>query len=226
MRLSGDATLHAPVSEVYAALNDPALLVRTIPGCQRLEQTGPDAYHMTVYAGVASIKGTFVGDVRLTDQREPHSFVLRATGAGAPGTVDAAATVTLADAGDGATLLSYDAQATVGGVIGGVGQRVLAGVARKTATEFFAAVDAALAGEAAAVPGEAAPGVPVSPAPAPAATLSPAAPPAAPARTGGVWTAPAPPPAAPLRGRDVLIGVLVGAAIALLGVLIGVLVAG
>jgi uncharacterized protein len=225
MRLSGDTTLHAPVSEVYAALNDPALLVRTIPGCQRLEQTGPDAYHMTVYAGVASIKGTFVGDVRLTDQREPHSFVLRATGAGAPGTVDAAATVTLADAGGGATLLRYDAQATIGGVIGGVGQRVLAGVARKTAAEFFAAVDTALAGEPAA------PEAPVSPTPAPAAAPSPAAPsPAAtapaPVRTAGVWTAPAPPPTPPLRGRDVLIGALVGAAIALLGVLIGVLVAG
>ncbi|HEX2356835.1 MAG TPA: carbon monoxide dehydrogenase subunit G [Micromonosporaceae bacterium] len=219
MKLSGDATLHAPVSEVYAALNDPALLVRTIPGCQRLEQTGPDAYRMTVHAGVASIKGTFVGDVRLTDQDEPHAFLLRANGAGAPGTVDATAAVTLADAGNGATLLRYDAQATVGGVIGGVGQRVLAGVARKTATEFFAAVDAALAGESL-------PEVPVSPIPAPgAAALAPTAAPAATPATG-VWTAPAPTPTPALRGRDVLIGAIFGAAVALLGVLVGVLVAG
>ncbi len=141
MKVSGTATLHGPVDRVYGALNDPAVLVRTIPGCERLEQVGADAYRMTVTAGVASIRGTFSGDVRLTDQRAPHSFVLRASGSGSPGTVTADVAVTLADAGDGSTLLSYDADAVVGGMVGGVGQRVLSGVARKTAGEFFAAVD-------------------------------------------------------------------------------------
>ena len=55
MKVSGDATLHAPIDKVWAALNDPAVLVRTIPGCERLELTGPDAYRMMVTAGVASI---------------------------------------------------------------------------------------------------------------------------------------------------------------------------
>src|SRR4051812_10603195 len=147
MKLSGEATLRADVARVYAALNDPAVLVATIPGCLRLEQVGPDAYRATVTAGVASIKGTFDGDVRLTDQAAPHTFTLHASGAGAPGTVSAVATVVLAEAGEGATLLSYDADATIGGVIGGVGQRMLSGVARKTAGEFFAAVDRLLAAE-------------------------------------------------------------------------------
>ena len=47
-----------PARAVWAALNDPAVLVRTIPGCQQLEEVGPDAYRMTLTAGVASIKGT------------------------------------------------------------------------------------------------------------------------------------------------------------------------
>ena len=54
MKLSGEATIAAPVERVYAALNDPAVLVRTIPGCQRLEQTGPDTFKATVAAGVPS----------------------------------------------------------------------------------------------------------------------------------------------------------------------------
>ena len=145
MKLSGEATLQAGVDEVYAALNDPAVLVRTIPGCQRLEQVGPDAYKATVAAGVASIKGTFDGDVRLADQSPPNSFSLHASGAGAPGTVTAVARVSLEPADGGGTVLRYDADATIGGVIGGVGQRMLTGVARKTAAEFFAAVDQALA---------------------------------------------------------------------------------
>ena len=77
MNVSGSAVLHAPRERVWAALQDPAVLVRTIPGCQQLEQVGPDTYRATVMAGVASIKGTYSGDVRLTDQAEPDSFVLR-----------------------------------------------------------------------------------------------------------------------------------------------------
>jgi uncharacterized protein len=223
MKVAGEATLHHPIADVYAALTDPAVLVRTIPGCQRLEQTGPDTYKATVAAGVASIKGTFDGEVRLAKQSAPDSFTLHASGAGAPGTVNAIAEVTLASNASGGTLLRYDADATIGGVIGGVGQRMLSGVAKKTAGEFFAAVDRDLSGVAAAVP--------VSPAPTREVPVSPAAPGATPVVTApagaGVWTRPqAPIDLARLRTRDLMIGAAFGAAIALLGVLIGALVAG
>ncbi len=151
MKVSGTAVLCAPMDKVWVALQDPAVLVRTIPGCQQLEAVGQDEYRMTVSAGVASIKGTYLGNVRLTDHVEPTSFVLRASGQGGPGTVQADVQVTLADAGDGRTSLTYDADAVVGGTIGGVGQRVLAGVAKKTAGEFFNAVDDVLAGRAPAL---------------------------------------------------------------------------
>ncbi len=147
MKVTGSATLHAPREKVWDALNDPAVLVRTIPGCQQLEEVGPDRYRMTITAGVASIKGTYQGDVALTDQEQPGSFTLKASGAGAPGTVSADVKVTLAEA-DGDTRLDYDADAIVGGVVGGVGQRVLSGVAKKTAGEFFKAVDDVLTGKA------------------------------------------------------------------------------
>lgn len=160
MKINGKATLQAPPERVWAALNDPAVLVATIPGCERLERTGPDRYRMTITAGVASITGTYVGDVELADPEPPSAFTLRASGAGAPGTVSADVRVTLAAEADGGTLLRYAADATVGGAIGGVGQRVLAGVARKTATQFFAAVDAHLAAsDAEAVAAEPAPGI-------------------------------------------------------------------
>jgi len=200
MRVSGNATLHAPVEQVYAALNDPAVLVRTIPGCERLERAGEDAYKMTLLAGVASVRGTYAGDVRIADQRPPQGFTLRASGAGAPGTVSADVQVQLAPGDDGTTVLSYDADAVVGGMIGGVGQRMLAGVATRTADQFFAAVDAVLTG--------AAPATGVLPAGEPAAAGQPAvftAPPRAPGPFGGQLAA----------------GVALGAAAALLGVLVG-----
>ena len=208
MKVNGTATLNAPRDAVWVALNDPAVLVRTIPGCQQLEEVGPDAYRMTLTAGVASIKGTYTGDVALTDQEQPGAFTLRATGAGAPGTVQADVRVTLADAGDGTTRLDYDADAVVGGMIGGVGQRVLTGVAKKTAGEFFKAVDDVLTGKAPSVP---------------TPREETAHPVAVPAGAPGVFTAPARGPA--VAGSEFLRGAVFGAVVALAGVLVGGLVA-
>lgn len=201
MKVAGQATLHAPIERVWAALNDPAVLVRAIPGCQRLEATGPDAYAMTVTAGVASIKGTYAGTVALAELREPNSFLMKAAGSGGPGTVSADVRVSLNEVG-GNTELSYDADAVVGGVIGGVGQRMLVGVAKKMAGEFFSSVDDVLTGK---VP----------------ATVTTAA---AANQPAGVFTAPEPDrrlPAGPGEATPFMLGALFGAAAALLGVLVG-----
>lgn len=144
MKVIGNAQFPTTPDVVYRALNDPAVLVRCIPGCQRLEALGDDAYSMSVAAGVGSIKGVYDGRVRLTDQRHPHSFHLHAEGAGAAGTIGADVRVTL-ESTDGGTSLTYDADASVGGMIGGVGQRMLVGVSKRMAAEFFGNVEAALA---------------------------------------------------------------------------------
>lgn len=140
MKVSGSALVAVERKRVWDALQDPDVLVRTIPGCQRLEAIGENAYAMTVTAGVASIKGVYQGEVALRDQEEPDRFTLTARGQGAPGTVEATVDVRLGNA-EGGTRIDYDAEAVVGGMIGGVGQRMLVSVARKTAGEFFAAVE-------------------------------------------------------------------------------------
>ena len=71
------------------------MLVATIPGCERLETTGENAYAMTVTAGVAAIKGTYSGSCTLSDLTEHESLVMRLQGAGAPGTIDATVDVSL-----------------------------------------------------------------------------------------------------------------------------------
>jgi len=221
MKIAGNATLHAPVEAVYAALQDPRVLVRTIPGCERLEQVGDDAYQMTVTAGVASVRGTYAGDVRLTDQRAPHGFTLRASGSGTPGTVAADVSVTLASDDNGTTLLTYDADATIGGMIGGVGQRLLTTVAKRTAGEFSTAVAQVLNGGGVEEAGATPSGPDEAGAP-----LSGVGDGGAPARAAGggagprVYTAPARRPAA-LPGGDFAAGVALGAAAALLGALVG-----
>lgn len=206
MKIAGTATLHAPVERVWTALNDPAVLVRTIPGCQQLEASGPDAYRMTIAAGVASIKGVYQGEVSLSDQQPPGSFRLKASGAGGPGTVSADVVVRLAESADGTTRLDYDADAVIGGMVGGVGQRMLTGVAKKTAGEFFRAVDAVLTGTEPTA-GAAAGAMPV----------------AAPAGSAAIFTPS--PTARGGGGSDFARGAAFGAAVALLGALVGGLLA-
>jgi hypothetical protein len=178
---------------------------------------------MTVAAGVASIKGVYQGKVALHDQQPPGSFRLKASGAGRTGTVSADVLVSLVDAGDGTTRLDYDADAVVGGMVGGVGQRMLTGVAKKTAGEFFSAVDKVLTGTepaaASAVPSAAAVSSTSAAAPAGAAG-SPST------GQGQVFAAPSAAVATGPAGgsRELITGAVVGAAAALLGVLVGALV--
>lgn len=162
MKIAGTNTVPFPVAQVWDALLDPAVLVRTIPGCERLETlsstvAGEHAYAMTVTAGVASIRGTYDGTCTLADLVEHQSLVMRLRGAGAPGTVDATVNVRFEDTGDGGTRISYDADAIVGGMVGGVGQRMLGSVSQRMAKEFFDNVAGALAGPPVAEPSVPAP---------------------------------------------------------------------
>jgi carbon monoxide dehydrogenase subunit G len=145
VKISGADTLPFPVADVWEAILDPKVLVATIPGCERLETTAEHSYAMTVNAGVAAIKGTYAGSCTLSDLAPHRSLVMRLQGAGAPGTVDATVDVHF-DEVDGGTRISYDADAVVGGMVGGVGQRMLTSVSHRMVREFFGNIGSALAG--------------------------------------------------------------------------------
>lgn len=210
MKVNGTAMVGAPLPRVWEALQDPGVLARAIPGCRSLEATGEDVYTMTVSAGVASVRGTYVGRVELTDPDPPRAFTLRARGQGAPGTVDATVRVRLSEDSGKGTRVDYEADATVGGMIGGVGQRVLGTVARKMAAEFFAAVERDLTRPAIAAPTpEKAPEKPKAPAEA-----------AGEAAPGPMAPTPAAPPS-PTAPLPMVAAFLSGGAVALAGVVIG-----
>ena len=204
MKIAGANTIPFPVAQVWDALLDPRVLVGTIPGCERLESTGEHTYDMTVTAGVAAIKGTYAGTCSLADLHPHESLVMRLQGAGAPGTVDATVDVSFSEVEPGVTRIAYEADAVVGGMVGGVGQRMLGSVSRRMAGEFFGNVGDSLAG------------APVSAPPAGVAAAAPAGP----ASAGQVFTAPPPVPGLSSRD-DVLRGVALGAGLVLAGVIVG-----
>ena len=196
-------------------LNDPAVLVATIPGCERLEPSGPDSCRFTVAAKVASTHGTYTGEASVW-QQQPSSFVLTASGAGEPGTVSASVQVRLADTAGGTTELSYDADAVIGGMIAGAGQRLLASVARRMAAEFFSSVDKVLAGDpASTVPASTVPASTVPASTVPASTVPASTVPVPAAPQPSAHLAPARPPPAAHTAPAFARGVLVGSAVTL-----------
>jgi uncharacterized protein len=222
MKITGTSTLAAPPQQVWDAVHDPAVLARCLPGCERLTELAHDHYAMTVTAGVAAIKGTYDGEVALLEPLPPSSFAMRASGVGAPGTVDALVVVRLAETPGGGTELTYDADASVGGAIGGVGQRMLSGVTRKMAGQFFAAVDADIAGGAgvAGVDGVAAESTPADAGA--ASSAREVADPGAPTPRSFAGRAPGAPEPSVLEGsRGFALGVVAGGVIAVIGVALG-----
>lgn len=148
MRFEGDTLIPADPNAVWNGLNDPEVLRRAIPGCSAMEQTGESEFTATVVARVGPVSATFKGKVELADLNPPVSYTLRGRGqGGAAGFAKGQAQILLAPEGDG-TRLSYIADVDVGGKLASVGGRLIQGVARKNADEFFAAFSRVLTGEA------------------------------------------------------------------------------
>ena len=136
MKIEGSADIPAPREKVWAAFLDPNILAQALPGCEKLEAIGPNEYKATMKIGVAAIKGTFEGKVKLSDLEPPNRYRMAVEGSGGPGFVRGEAGMQMSDV-DGGTKVSYDADVQVGGLIASVGQRMLGGVTKMMLDQFF-----------------------------------------------------------------------------------------
>lgn len=140
MKIDATYEIHAPRERVYAALVQPEILRRAIPGCESLEKIGEDTYAAVLKAGVGSIKGKFKGEVRLEDMRPPEHYRIVVEGKGAVGFAKGSADFDL-EPKDGGTLIRYSGEMQIGGTIAAVGQRMIQGAAKMMAARFFAALE-------------------------------------------------------------------------------------
>jgi carbon monoxide dehydrogenase subunit G len=137
MNVAGARAIAAPRALVWHALLDPVLLAQALPGCRSLIETGAGAYDLLIEMGVGSIKGSYAGTVRIEDSAEPRAYTMRIDANGKMGFVNATARITLEETSPDQTDLRYDADAAVGGLVAGVGQRMLGGVAKLVIDQFF-----------------------------------------------------------------------------------------
>jgi hypothetical protein len=143
MEISGEHRFRAPREAVWEALLDPAALKASMPGCEELVPTAPDAYRIRISVGIAAIKGTYSGTVAVTDRREGESYRLDVAGSGRPGSVQGGATMTLLDE-PGGTLVKYAGEVRAQGAIARVGSRLLGQAAKLMIGQFFKGMEAEL----------------------------------------------------------------------------------
>ncbi|MCE0506608.1 carbon monoxide dehydrogenase subunit G [Roseivivax sp. GX 12232] len=138
MDLTDEITIAATKPRVYAALNDPEVLQRCIPGCEHLEKLSETELEATVLLKVGPVKTRFKGRVTLDVSAAPDAFTLTGQGSGgAAGHAKGGAEVVLTETAPQETLLRYEARAEVGGKLAQLGNRLIQGTAKKLSARFF-----------------------------------------------------------------------------------------
>lgn len=137
MELNDQITINAPKERVYAALNDPEILQRCIPGCEELIKHSDSELEAKVVLKVGPVKARFGGNVVLDQSGAPDAFSLSGQGnGGAAGHAKGGADVTLTADGE-TTILRYEAKAEIGGKLAQLGSRLIQSTAKKLASKFF-----------------------------------------------------------------------------------------
>jgi uncharacterized protein len=145
LTMTGEVDLPAPRETVWAKLNDPAVLQACIPGCQSLARASDNELEAVAKVKIGPVSATFKGKVLLSDIDPPNGYRISGEGTGGiAGFAKGGANVRLA-AIEGGTRMTYDVEAQVGGKIAQLGARLVDGVAKRLADQFFASFAAEVA---------------------------------------------------------------------------------
>jgi carbon monoxide dehydrogenase subunit G len=138
--IGGVETIQAPVEALWQALNDPAVLTRCIPGCKSMTEIAPDAYKVKLQLRVGAVGGSFEGEIGLSDEEPPRVCSIKVSGAGTLGHGNGGARFEISPEGVAASRLAFQGAGEIGGLVAGVGQRILSSVSRHLVGRFFTAL--------------------------------------------------------------------------------------
>src|SRR5882672_108534 len=163
MDLTGEYKNAAPREAVWKALNDPEILKQSIPGCEEIQKLSDTEMTAKVTARVGPVKASFAGKVTLSGLDPPNGYKISGEGqGGVAGFARGGADVRLKPDESGAgTILTYTANAAVGGKLAQIGSRLIEGAAKQTADQFFSKFAEVVGAAAAPAAAQAAP-VPVA----------------------------------------------------------------
>lgn len=137
MRVEGTYRFPTSQERAYALLLDPAVLKSCIPGCEQLDPIGEDRYEAVMKVGVGAVRGSYKGEVQIQDKTAPERYTMLVQGRGGPGFVKGTATIRIAAVSENESEVTVVGDGQIGGMIAGVAQRLLGGVANMMMNQFF-----------------------------------------------------------------------------------------
>ncbi len=138
--IGGNEAIPASVEALWVALNDPKVLTRCVPGCKTMTEIAPDAYKVDMQLRVAAVGGSFEGEISLSDKQAPKTCNIKVSGAGTLGHGNGTARFEIEPDGENGAKLVYKGTGEIGGLVAGVGQRILASVSKHLIGRFFVAL--------------------------------------------------------------------------------------
>lgn len=140
MKVEGDYRFHAPQTRVWEVFTSPEHLQKALPGCEKLVETEPGKYDAYLKIGIAAVKGNYQGTFQIVDAEPPHRFRLIGEGSGMPGFIKGETTIELTPE-EQDTRVTYRGEVQVGGLIAGVGQRLIGGITKTMVSQFFKTIE-------------------------------------------------------------------------------------
>ena len=138
MEMTGERLIPAPREAVWAALNDPAVLQASIPGCEAVEKTSDTDLTARLALKIGPMAARISAKVKLENINAPASYTISGEGnAGAMGFAKGGADVSLESRGPSETLLTYAVKAQVGGKMAQLGGRLIDATAKQMSDQFF-----------------------------------------------------------------------------------------
>lgn len=140
MKIEGTYIFSAPPTEMWDRFTKPKHLEKVIPGCEKLEEIEPGKYDIVAKIGIAAVKGTYSGHFEIVEQDPPHRCKLTGEGGGVPGFGKGDAVIELTEE-NGRTVVRYQGEGEVGGLVAGIGQRMITGISKMLLKQFFKKID-------------------------------------------------------------------------------------
>ncbi len=140
MEISGQHRFSAPRERVWKLLLDPEVLQQCLPGTEDFSEVAPEEYEARMKIGVAAIRGTYQGKVKIHTKDEPASYQMSVEGKGPAGQISGDARIELVEDGDN-TLVNWSGNANVRGTLARVGGRVMQPAAKMIVGQFFTCLE-------------------------------------------------------------------------------------
>ncbi|MFZ7945227.1 MULTISPECIES: CoxG family protein [Bacillaceae] len=136
MNVQGEIVVDASQEDVWNALNDPEVLKKATPGCKAMTEIEPDSYKAEIALGIAAVRGEYEAEIKILEKVAPNQYRIIMKADSKMGFIEGNALVEL-DYNQPKGTIRYDGEAQVGGLIAGVGQRILSGIAKMIVKDFF-----------------------------------------------------------------------------------------